>query len=516
MNVPFQYLPRMLVSEAVLRRRWLVAGFFLVSLAVTAIGVVWPKTYTASATVYIEERNIIQPLMKGAAVATTVTDRAKIAREIIFRRRILGRVVEDAGWLEGNLSERERGQIMDGVKNRTRVMNVGGNLVRIEYQDEIPERAYVVAQGFAELFIEESAANQTRESNDAFEFIDGQVKVYHAKLTQAEQALKEFRSQHLDARPGTEAEIASKISTLKASIEKTKLDLKEAQIRKASLERQLSGEAVIATSLTREGQYVARIAELQTQLDTLRLNYHDTYPDVVRLEHQITELRELAEKERHKRERAGQAIRSGDLDAVDETVRATPIYQRLRTELLDTKTNIETLTARLGELRQMLEVEEARAKKLYGGEAVLAELTRDYEVNRDIYHDLLKRRENARVSRNLDANQHGLAMRLHEPAVLPTEPSGMRFMHFAAAGLILGLGLPVGLLVALQHIDPRLRAPGIVTERMGLPVLAVVPRAVMISEVRKLERSLNRIVLVVLLTLAIVAYIGALKFTGRL
>ena len=29
----------------------------------------------------------------------------------------------------------------------------------------------------------------------------------------------------------------------------------------------------------------------------------------------------------------------------------------------------------------------------------------DYEVNRDLYQDLLKRRENARVSMNLDAEQ---------------------------------------------------------------------------------------------------------------
>lgn len=514
MNVPLHYLPRILLSEGILRRRWLVIGFVAISAGCVALGSVWPKVYTAFATVYVEERSIIQPLMQGTAVATTVTDRAKIAREVIFSRKILGQVMEDGGWLNHAPTKLEQERLMEGIKERTRVMNVGSNLVKIEYQDEDPQRAHKTTQRFADLFIQESAITQTRESNDAFEFIDGQVKVYHQKLTQAEEALKQFRSEHVDARPGTEAQIATKISTLQAALEKTTLDLKEARIKQVSLERQLSGEAVIATSLTREGQHVARMAELQTQLDTLRLSYHETYPDIVRLRHQIDELRELVTAERKKREEADKAIKTGGSYSVDETVRVTPIYQRLRTELLDTKTNIETLTTRLAETKQMLQIELDRAKKLYGGEAALAELTRDYEVNRDIYHDLLRRRENARVSKNLDTNKQGLTMRIHEPAVLPLQPSGLRFMHFAAAGLLGGLILPLGVLLALQQIDPRIRFPAIISERTGVTVLAAIPRFAMSSEVAQIDRSLNRLTMVVVVTVGAIVVVGMFKLTG--
>ena len=50
----------------------------------------------------------------------------------------------------------------------------------------------------------------------------------------------------------------------------------------------------------------------------------------------------------------------------------------------------------------MLNSELDRSRRIAASESALAELTRDYEVNRDIYQDLLKRRENARVSMNLD------------------------------------------------------------------------------------------------------------------
>lgn len=512
--LPLQHLLSVVLSEGLLRRHWLVAGFVLIALAFTVVGFAWPKVFTASATVYVEERNIIQPLMQGTAVATTATDRAKIAREVIFSRKILAQVLQAGGWITPGMSELEQERTMEAVKARTRVVNVGSNLVRIEFQDKSPQRAFQAAQRFADLFIHESASTQTRESADAFEFIDSQVKVYHEKLTQAEQALKEFRSEHLDARPGTEAEISSRISSLQASIEKTSLELKEARIRQASLQKQISGEAVISTSLTREGQYVARIAELQTQLDTLRLSYHDTYPDIVRLKQQIEDLRELMEGERGKREKANQAIKAGDPYSVDETVRVSPIYQRLRSDLLDTNTAIETLNARLQETSQILKTELARAKKLYGGEAALAELTRDYEVNRDIYHDLLKRRENARVSKNLDANKQGLTMRIHEPAVLPLQPSGIRFMHFVGIGVILGALVPIGAIVVLQQLQPKVRVPTIITERIGTTVLATIPQSAMLGDVMHLDRSLNRLVVVVLATFAIIAVAGALKYTG--
>lgn len=516
MSVPLNYLPRILLSEALRWRYALVGVFVVIAVASVVVGLHWPKTYTASTTIYVEERNIIQPLMQGTAVATTSTDRAKIARELIFSRKILNPAVERAGWLPQRPSELEQARVMDYVKNHTRVTNVGANLIKIEVEHSNPQRAYQTAKEFADLFIQESTTAQTRESTDAFEFINSQVKIYHDKLSHAEQALKEFRSSHLDARPGTEAEVTKKITELQGEIEKTTLAIKEARIKQASLENQLSGEVIIATSVTREGQYIARIAELQNQLDTLRLSYRDTYPDIVRLKHQIDELRGLAEAERKKREETNGGGFSTDPTAVDETVRVNPIYQKLRSDLLDTKTKIQTLTARLSETQQMLNVEIARARKLYGGEATLAELTRDYEVNRDIYHDLLKRRENARVSKNLDVDKQGLTMRVQEPAALPVQPSGLRFMHFAVGGLLLGALFPLGILLGLQQVDSRLRVPALVSARTGVQLLAVVPRLMTPRETRRTEWSLRLLAGVVFLTVAFVGVTGALKFVGRL
>ena len=96
-------------------------------------------------------------------------------------------------------------------------------------------------------------------------------------------------------------------------------------------------------------------------------------------------------------------------------------------------------------------------------------------MNRDVYQDLLKRRENARVSMNLDAEQRGLTFLVQNPAILPLVPSGLRFLHFGIAGLVLSLAIPFGLLFAVVRFDPRVRSAAQVEKAIGYPVLASVP-----------------------------------------
>jgi polysaccharide chain length determinant protein (PEP-CTERM system associated) len=511
-TTPEQFLT-VLAGETFKYRNFTVGIFIFINVCAVVIGFVWPKSYTSSATVFVEDKNIIQPLMQGAAVATNVVDRAKIAKEVIFGRKIMNQVLEEAGWLQGNPTDIEKEKLFDALRSRTTVMSAGQNLIRIEYKDSNPERAYKTAQKFTELFISSSLGTQSDESHSAFEFIDSQVKEYHAKLTEAEQGLKEFRTKNVDARPGTEAEVALRINALEATIEKTALELKETQIKQSSLEKQLSGEVVITASLTREGQYLTRVAELQSQLENLRLTYHDTYPDIVRIKHQIEDLKDVVASEQKRREESSKTAKDNGTSYVDdsESIRVNPLYQQLKRELFDTKTKIETLTTRLTETKLTLRTELERAKRIHGGEAAMAELTRDYEVNRDIYQDLLKRRENARVSKNLNRDKQGLTIRVQDPAVLPLQPTGIRFIHFVLGGLFLGFIAPPALIYGLQMADPRIRFSSLITDKLNLPVLAEVPHLVTPSEVAAISRGFKLHLILIFLTLGFVTTISLFK-----
>lgn len=506
--LPEQQL-KILVNEAFYYRKAMVAAFIAVNFVLLPVGLMWPKAYTASTSILVEDKRVIQPLMQGAAVATDVQDRARLAREVIYGRKIMNQLLEYGGWLKKNPSLKEQDKLIDRLMKRTSIADIGKDIIKIEYKDDDAERTYKITQKIAELFISESLGAKAAESQSAFDFIAKEAEEYHDKLVKAEDQLKDFRSANLDARPGSDADISTRLNQLQQRIEQATQDEKEADVKKNALEKQLSGEAEVATTLSREGQFRSRIAELQSRLETLRLSYHDTYPDIVQINHQIEDLNQAIVEDQQRRA----AAKASGRIVVDDSVINNPMYQQLKRDLSQTKITIEMLNARITEAKRELAEELERGKRVHGGEAALSELTRDYTVNRDIYQDLLRRRENARVSMNLDKDKQGLTIKIQEPAVFPREPNGLRFLHFVIGGLVLGVALPLGLLYAKLHLDPRIRVGAAVADKRKVPLLTVVPHMWSPTETQAVRREMEWLSLAMTGTLLIVAVTAILRFT---
>ncbi|MGM0412796.1 MAG: XrtA system polysaccharide chain length determinant [Pseudomonadota bacterium] len=503
---------RILVREVYHRRVMIVTLFIIVSLVAAGVGLVMPKRYTTSTDILVDDRNILQPLMEGTAVPTGVSDRAGLARELIFGQRILRQVFEEAGLGEPDMTASEEDRALEDLKSATRVTSHGDNLIRITYQDQEPERAQKVAELFAGLFIQGSRLSKLQESREAFNFIDEQVEEYHQKLVEAERKLKEFRSHNLGARAGSESSINQRINELTSRIERTEMELKEARVQETSLQRQLSGQAAITVSLTREGQFRGQLAELQQKRDELLLRYTESHPDVRRVQSQIEALRTAVEDERQQRQLAEQAGEQGSF--VDENISLNPLYQQLRSQLSEIRTRIDTLEIRLTESEEQLEREIGRGQQVHESDAVLSELNRDYDVNKEIYQDLLRRRENARVSMSMDEQDQGLALRIEEPARLPSQPDGLRLMHVAGAGLFAGLALPLVLVLLVVRFDPRLRSTEELARTLEVPVMGVIPHLANPVDRRHRRRTTLWLVFATLLWGGLFGAAGWARITG--
>ncbi len=439
-----------------------------ICVVILSLGFIWPQQFHSSTSIYADKKNIIRPLMEGVAENTDILNQSD-AKELIFSRKIMQQILDFGGWTSVPLTPVQQEILIQEIKERTLVSLSGANILRIEYRDDIAERAYQVTSKFAELFLEETVNNKKNESEQAYEFIDNQVSAYHQKLQQAEENLKKFRTINVDNRAGGQVQAFTRIDDLRKELETTTLQWKEAQIRRDSLSAQLQSEVNSSEQAATVSLYQNKIQELQQQIDLLRLTFHDTYPDIVRLKQQIVDMQKTIDGVQKNPGRSEQNSY--------KTLAGSVYYQNLRGELAQSNTAIALSATRIAELKDMIANSRDRVAMMSESQAAESELIRDYEVNKELYQSLLRKRENARVSMNMDIEGRGLTFKIQEPANMPLLPSGLRFVHFLVMAPFLACCIPFGLLFALVYLDPRLRSTLTISQYLELPILMTIPPA---------------------------------------
>lgn len=450
-------------AELVRFRYWFVVLFILVSFLLLFLGVTWPKKYTTSAVLFADQTTIIEPLLKGSAEMTKI-DRSEQAREIIWTRGIMLAVAKEVGLVGKNATQEEEEQAIRRIRSGLSVKGEGNrSYFKISYVANNPDDSFEVLNTVVNVFMEDTVKKKRAESLGAYNFIDAQVQSYKKQLEQAESRLKDFNSQNTD---GTEAEVAAKIAALRQQIEMLNISIEESQARYNTIQQQLGSEGQYLQAKGQVDDLRQRRQTLALQLEQLLLSYEEGYPDVISIRAQIAELDATIDKLR----------RSGDV-FTDTQKAENPLYEELRKQLASADVELRSQKRRMQSLTQLLEQEFARQQRVASNQALLSELTRDYDVIRKTYDDMLQKKEAARLSMTLDIEGQGVSYRIQEPATFPLKPSGLHFIHFAIIGPLLGLLLPLGLLVAYVLLDPHLRSARALQKQLpeDIQLIGVIP-----------------------------------------
>jgi len=241
MNTEFNFIIRILNKELWDRLYLAILVHILVAIIFASLAWFWPQVYTSSATVIIDDKNILDPLLEGTAVTSEVADPTKMARQVMSSRKTLKEIVSKKVWQEGGLTAEETEKIIDKVRSKTQIISIGRNILQISYQDSDPDRAFLTAKWMTGIFIRESQETKLKQSRSAFEFIESQADIYHDKLTYADQAIKEFQEKNIDSTPGSKELANERILSLKRQIEETEIEMSGASTRLLAQRNQLSG-----------------------------------------------------------------------------------------------------------------------------------------------------------------------------------------------------------------------------------------------------------------------------------
>ena len=510
----FGSLPRSLLREA-RRRIVLVSSLFtVVASGALAVGLLLPKTWECSA-VLVPDSTAIKPLMEGRMGGLASDTQLAVIIQAVQTRKIMHEVLAFGGWLKPKLLPEQEELLLAKLRSQLHIESTREAMIRISFRDEDPKRTFLITNKMVEILIREASKAKETSSRETYEFIERQVKEYRDELAVAhDKLLAYYRSQGAPAAatetegPTEETSAQRRGTSARMSAEQVaKLRAEEATLM-AQLARARATSPSSSESRHAEEQLRARVEQMTFDYERLAGTYTERHPDVVRkkqdLEMLSAELRRL-EEVRQESEQAGAATSTLDNEVTHaarsrlDEVRA--LLGSASRHVPHRRPSSPATPAPVADMRLDPDM------KTVGQDSKLSELLRRYEATRDVYQDLLKKRETARLSMDLDVERSSVIFRVQEPPTMPVIASGLRVMHKSLIGIALATLVPLGMLFAMVSFDGRVRSAEQIERLARVPILVSIPYAPSGEELRR--NRMKRILSVILFASVFAAYVIA-------
>ncbi len=478
------------------KHRWL---GLIVAWVVAAIGVVTviriPDKYEASARIYVDTQSILKPLMSGLAIEPNVDQQIMILSRTLISRPNVEKLVRMAD-LDLNIkSKPAQDALIDGLMKTLTIKSTSrDNLYTLAYNDQEPERAKRVVQSLVSIFVESSLGDKRKDTDSAKKFIDEQIQAYQKKLEEAENRLKEFKLKNIATQTSDGKDYFGRIGEVSSVLERSKLELREAENSRDSIKRQLLGEEPVLLPDTPETTAGISIPEIDGRIDAMKRNldgllqrFTDKHPDVVGTRRMIKDLEDQKMEEVVARKKVSPSSPASLLNN-------NPVYQQLKISLAQNEATVASLTVRVAEYQSRYNQLKDSMKMIPQIEAEYAQLNRDYDINKRNYESLVSRRESATMSGEMDASTGGVDFRLIDPPRVSPKPVSPNRLLLLPLTLLLALAAGFFVPFAASQIRPVFFDSRALRETTGLPLLGTVSKKTNEADKLKNKKDFRRFI----------------------
>ena len=435
------------------RKEFFVVSALLIMTLVFLVSYLLPRKYESSSTIFIE-KNVISELVKGLAVTPSMDDTISVLTYAITSRTLLNKVVES---LDMNLGKDGNEELIrDLQKNLTVKLKEKNNLFTISFVHSDPRISRDLVNTLVRLYIEQSTSSKRGESYDATKFLSEQIQAFNQKLQSAEAEVNAYKRSKGGIISIDEGKLFEEINTAQQK-------LYDLELRR----RQLEGMRQVTRKANDPLQ--AKLASLQKRLDDLRVQYTDSYPEVLTVKGDIETIKEQMTL---RKGAESQPLDPQELARIDSEIAALRIIE-------------DGLRRHVATNRRLLQ-------SIPDAKAGLAKLEVERENQKKIYDELYSRHGQSEVSKQMEVQDKSTTFRIVDPAVLPARPASPNRLMIMLLGIFGGAAGSLFLLVLFDQMDTTAKEVGFV-KSLGGPVLAVVPRMQIPEEVARLHRKSLRI-----------------------
>lgn len=447
-----------------------------------------PDVYRSSAKVHVDTDSLLRPLLSGMTVEVNPKSRVELMVRTLLTRPNLEKLTRMTDLDLTAKDEEAMERLLADLRSKISLSGGGGrrgddsNIYTISVTDQDPQQAKKIVQAALTLFVEDALGGTRQNSDQAERFLDKQIVEYEARLVAAENRLQDFKLKNMGMMPGSGGDYFGQMQAMGTNMEQTKLELRQAENRRDSLQRQINGEEPIPDTIEQASLKVSlpiddRINTLEQQLDHLLLRFTEKHPEIIATREMVAFLKEQREEQL-----AEWMTSMGDDGSMRD---ANPVYQQLKIVLGQEEANIAALQVQLSEYEQRVEELQKLVDAALKVETELAALNRDYDVTKRNFQSLLSRRETLHVSQQVGQTNENIQFRVIEPPRAPLDPSGPNRPALMSGVLFFGAGTGLGLAFLLSQVWPTFDTRRKLMETTNIPVFGSVGMILSPSGVRR-------------------------------
>jgi polysaccharide chain length determinant protein (PEP-CTERM system associated) len=485
----------------IVRRRkwWLGLPWVATFIGTTLWSFLLPDVYRASTLILVEAQQVPEAYVK-ATVSSPVQERLRTITQQIMSRTRLERVVAELSLMDSiQQDEKTVEDYIKGMRSRIEVEVKGQDSFTVSYRDKDPRTVMLVANKLASLFIEENLKVREQHVAGTAEFLADELRRVRARLEVQEKAITEFKQQNIKELPGQQGAPPPGIDQLQVELESILEAVEKGQSRKSRLMQHLSSlqtndvvdslndalnNTLDITPNAATSSLDRQLAERRQALAELQIHFSDHYPDVRRLQQEVSELEKQLAVDQTKpllitdKKPAGVSLDSLRFELQAQITGLQEEVHQIDSQLQMLHSKQERIRERIAETRRTIASAAQREQDLMG-------LTRDYETTRQNYDSLLAREMQAKVAENLEKRQKAEKFKVLDPAGLPSKPWTPKRGRIIMMGLALGLGAGCGVVFLTEYLDRSFHDPRELQQFTTLPVLATFPLVMTTAEQRK-------------------------------
>ena len=462
---------------AVWNRRWLalavawgvcVAGWLVVALI--------PNSYESNARIFVELDDVLSEQLEIAGegrqelIKVRQTLASAVNLEKVVRATKLGEDVKTQPEMQAAIA-----RLTENIKvesQQDNLFEISATIGKGDLSDaENAQLSQNVVQKLIDIFRDENVAGARGEVADTIVFLDEQLEERKQELEAAEQRRMAFEAENPDLIGGS-GTVATRISNLRSEMRGVDADLAAAQSALAAINGQIAGTPRTMVVPGQGGGARAALAQAQSQLSSMRARgLTDSHPDVQAQQRQVA----LLEK---------QAASEGD----GSFGSPNPAYTSLVSIRAERQANMQALQARKAAPQSDITAMMAAQASEPAVAAEANRISRDYEVLKTKYDELLKNREEMRLRGDVQTERSAFQFQVIDPPTAPRKPTSPNRPLLLLGVLFAGLAAGAGVAFLIGRIKSAFTTADRLENALDLPVVGTISRALSEAQQRELKR----------------------------